>query len=82
MPAGEFKAKCLKIFEEARSGNLEVTVTKRGIPVGTIVMPKVVKNKKKSGAFGCMKGTMEIIGDIEEDLSDEWNLEKYDDLKL
>ena len=44
IPAGEFKAKCLKLMDEATINQRAITVTKRGKPVGQFVpMPAEVK---------------------------------------
>jgi len=37
IPAGEFKAKCLKLMDEAAATQRAITVTKRGKPVGQFV---------------------------------------------
>jgi len=37
IPAGEFKAKCLKLMDEAATTQRAITVTKRGKPVGQFV---------------------------------------------
>jgi prevent-host-death family protein len=37
MPAGEFKAKCLRVLDEVAASRLEVIVTKRGKPVAKVV---------------------------------------------
>jgi prevent-host-death family protein len=62
MPASEFKAKCLRIMERVRQRREEVLITKRGVPVAKLVPVKSAKSKKN--VFGCMKGTVEIVGDI------------------
>lgn len=37
VPAGEFKAKCLALFDEVEAGRRTFVVTKRGRPVARIV---------------------------------------------
>jgi prevent-host-death family protein len=37
IPAGEFKAKCLALFDEIQSTRRSVVVTKRGRPVARVV---------------------------------------------
>jgi hypothetical protein len=39
IPAGEFKAKCLKLMDEVVKGNLTLIVTKRGKPVMQATAP-------------------------------------------
>jgi prevent-host-death family protein len=60
IPAGEFKAKCLKLMDEVRDKGEEIVVTKRGKPVARILPPE----PERIFAFGCMKGTVKTIGDI------------------
>jgi len=67
--AGEFKARCLKLMDEVRDTGREVVITKRGQPVAKLVP---VVGATESGVFGCMKGTVEIIGDIVAPMEDEW----------
>ena len=59
--AGEFKAKCLALLDEVLQQRKEILVTKRGKPVAKLV-PVGGRNE---GVFGCLKGVMEIVGDIE-----------------
>ncbi len=37
IPAGEFKAKCLKLMDEVQQTGQEVIITKRGKPVARLV---------------------------------------------
>jgi prevent-host-death family protein len=61
MPAGEFKARCLRVMEEVRQRRESVTITKKGVPVAKLVPA----DEPVVGAFGCMTGTADIAGDIE-----------------
>ncbi len=65
MPAGEFKARCLRVMEQVRTTRQPVVITKRGKPVA-----KLVPVGKGGGddIFGCLKGVVEIVGDIESPL--------------
>jgi prevent-host-death family protein len=60
MPAGQFKARCLKIMENVRSTREPVVITKRGRPVAKLVPA----DEEPDDVFGCMKGEVEIVGDI------------------
>jgi prevent-host-death family protein len=67
VPAGEFKAKCLKLLDEVAEKRKPIIITKRGKPVAQIVpMPPDVE------LFGAMKGSGEILGDIISPLDVEW----------
>jgi len=61
MPAGDFKTHCLRVMEQVRTTRQPVVITKRGRPVAKLVP---VAAPRKDG-FGCLKGVVEIVGDIE-----------------
>jgi prevent-host-death family protein len=61
MPAGEFKARCLRVMEEVRKYRTPVVITKKGRPVAKLVPP----DAPVSDVFGCMTGTARIVGDLE-----------------
>ncbi len=61
MPAGKFKAHCLKVMDQVRARREPLIITKKGVPVAKLVPA----DEARSGVFGCMAGTAEIIGDIE-----------------
>ena len=61
MPAGEFKARCLKVMDEVRRGRQPVVITKKGVPVAKLVPV----DEPTADVFGCMAGTAEIKGDVE-----------------
>jgi prevent-host-death family protein len=60
MPAGYFKARCLKVMDEVRSTREPVVITKRGRPVAMLVPTE----GQPGDIFGCLKGEVEIVGDI------------------
>ena len=60
MPAGEFKAKCLKVMDEVQAKRTPVTITKRGKPVVKVVPVET----KQDEIFGCLTGKIKIKGDI------------------
>jgi len=59
IPAGEFKATCLKLMDVIAQTHEEYIVTKRGIPV-----VKIVPIDNMEDPFGLLKGTVHIYGDI------------------
>jgi prevent-host-death family protein len=61
MPAGEFKAKCLRVMEEVRKYRTPVVITKKGKPVAKLVPP----DESNKSVFGCMADKIQSIGDIE-----------------
>ncbi|MGD0458638.1 MAG: type II toxin-antitoxin system Phd/YefM family antitoxin [Terriglobia bacterium] len=64
MRAGEFKARCLKVMDQVRATREPVIITKRGRPVAKLVPV----DKRGDDIFGCLKGVVEIVGDIESPL--------------
>jgi prevent-host-death family protein len=70
MPAGYFKARCLRVMDEVRSTREPVTITKKGKPVAKLMPP----DGQPEEIFGCLKGEIEIVGDILSPLvsPDDW----------
>jgi antitoxin (DNA-binding transcriptional repressor) of toxin-antitoxin stability system len=67
----KFKATCLSLMERVKKTGKPLLVTKRGEPV-CLVEPPPPPPKRKN-AFGCMKGTILIKGDIVSPLpEDDW----------
>jgi prevent-host-death family protein len=71
MPAGEFKARCLRVMEDVKKYRVPVVITKKGRPVAKLVPPDTAP----TDVFGCMAGTARIVGDIESPVLPEtmWN---------
>jgi prevent-host-death family protein len=72
MPAGEFKAKCLRVMEEVKKYRTPVVITKKGKPVA-----KLVPADEPRDIFGCMADKFKIVGDIEAPVLpplDEWDV--------
>jgi prevent-host-death family protein len=61
MPAGEFKARCLRVMEEVNKYRTPVVITKKGRAVAKLVPP----DAPATDVFGCMAGTARIVGDVE-----------------
>ena len=61
MPAGEFKARCLRVMEEVKKYRTPVVITKKGRPVAKLVPI----DEPASSIFGCMADRMKIVGDVE-----------------
>ncbi len=60
MPAGKFKAVCLRIMDEVQSTRQPLIVTKKGRPLVKLVpVPSVADD-----VFGCMRDEVESLGDI------------------
>jgi prevent-host-death family protein len=64
--AAEFKANCLRLMDEVQAGGEPITVTKRGKPVAVMSAPEPEKKPGIKSLFGCMKGTVTVVGDWDE----------------
>lgn len=73
MPAGEFKAKCLKLMNEVRQGRESITITKRGTPVAKLVP---VEEKESRSLFGFLKDSVIIRGDIVSSTGEKWDADE------
>lgn len=66
MPAGQFKARCLKVMDEVSSTREPVVITKKGRPVA-----KLGPVEPSSEEFlGRLSGVMKIVGDITKPIED------------
>ena len=78
IPAGEFKAKCLKLIDEVQQQRKEIVITKRGKPVARLVPLKT----EIPDIFGRMKGTVKILGDIVSPTGEVWNADEGEGLDV
>ncbi len=62
IPAGEFKAKCLKLMDAVARNREPIIITKRGKPVAKLVPPD--ESGPRGPLFGYMAGTATIRDDI------------------
>ena len=60
MAISKFKATCLAVLEDVRRTGKPVRITRFGKPVAEVVPAQQPKREW----LGCMKGSMEIRGDI------------------
>ena len=72
-PAGQFKARCLQRMGEVEETGREVVITKRGRPVAKLV-PVVAAGARD--VFGCMRGTVTVVGDIVAPLEEPWEVDR------
>jgi len=59
--APEFKARCLKVMDQVQKTREPLVITKRGKPVAKLVPA----DRPASDVFGCLRGVVRIVGDIE-----------------
>lgn len=73
MPAGEFKARCLRVMEEVKKYRAPVIITKKGKPVAKLVPP----DEPRKDIFGCMRDRFTYVGDVESPVLppiDQWDM--------
>lgn len=70
IPAGEFKAKCLRLMQDIAEKRYPLIITKHGKKLVQIIPLPTASTKTY---FGCMKGTVTIKADITKPLDEEWN---------
>ena len=58
--ATEFKAKCLGLMDRVKRTRETIVITKHGKPVARLVPPE----EAVPSLWGCMAGTVNIVGDI------------------
>jgi len=68
VPAGEFKAHCLKLMNEVAATGQALVITKRGKPIA-----KLVPIESGEPEFGCMKAKTRIVGDIISPIGEHWD---------
>jgi prevent-host-death family protein len=71
IPAGEFKAKCLKLMDLVNDKQIEMTITKHGKAIAKLV-PVRKEGSVFEQTFGSMAGTVRIVGDITEPIDVKW----------
>jgi prevent-host-death family protein len=70
MPAGEFKAKCLKLMDQVKQDRREIVITKHGKPIVKLVPYE----DEIPSLYGCMKGRAKILGDIISPIDVKWDV--------
>jgi prevent-host-death family protein len=66
--AGEFKAKCLQLMDSVQKTKMPIIITKRGKPVAKLIPIDGDVND----FFGCMKGSVRVVGDIVSPIAIDW----------
>ena len=69
IPAGKFKAQCLKLMDRVKKTRRKITITKRNVPVAQLTPI----DEKEESAFGKLKGTLHILDNIVEPIEDNWH---------
>ncbi len=70
MPAGQFKAKCLKVMDQVQRTHESVVITKFGRPVAKLV-PIVEKSRELP--FGFLRDSVIVRGDLVAPTGEKWH---------
>lgn len=70
IPAGDFKAHCLRLMDEVQAKRRPLVITKRGKPVAKLV--PIDDDSQPQSLFGAMAGTVTIKGDIMAPIDEAW----------
>ncbi|MBI1883736.1 MAG: type II toxin-antitoxin system prevent-host-death family antitoxin [Chlamydiae bacterium] len=70
LPAGLFKAKCLRLMDEVQKFHHEITITKFGKPVAKLI--PFEEKKSPLSLFGLLKGEMLIKDDLIKPIDERW----------
>jgi antitoxin (DNA-binding transcriptional repressor) of toxin-antitoxin stability system len=73
MPVSEFKAHCLAVLSELERTGKPLLLTRHGKPVVELRLPTPAKPQ---AAFGSMKGSITIVGDIVAPTGERWEAEE------
>jgi prevent-host-death family protein len=68
IPAGAFKAQCLKLMDQVQRERREIVVTKHGKPVAKLVP----YDEAAADIFGYLQGTVSRYGDLVSPLDEPW----------
>ena len=70
IPAGKFKAQCLKLMDQVRETREEIIITKRGKPTAKLV---AVEDSPPRPLFGFMQGSVVVNADITQPMDETWD---------
>ena len=67
----ELRKRCLEFVDIVTATREPLVITRNGKPVAKLVP----SNRPTQGFFGCLAGTIEIVGDIESSVqpAEDWN---------
>lgn len=73
IPAGKFKAECLRLMDQVNEAHVSLTITKRGKPVARLVP---VSEGKDRGYWGYLHGCVDTTGDIAQPIHEKWDADR------
>ena len=73
IPAGKFKAQCLKLMDRVKETREEIIITKRGKPTAKLVS---ADDSPPRPLFGFLQGSVAIHGDITQPVDEAWDADR------
>ncbi len=73
IPAGKFKAECLKLMDRVNETHEEIIISKRGLPVAKLV---AAGTEPSRSVFGFLAGSIVEEKDIISSTGEKWNVEQ------
>ncbi len=70
MPAGQFKAKCLRLMDQVRRTHEAVVITKFGKPVAKLVP---IEERSRKLPFGFLQDSVMVRGNIVAPTGEKWH---------
>lgn len=70
VPAGTFKAQCLRLMDLVQASREPIVVTKRGRPVAKLVP---IDDVAPPGLFGYLRGSVAVHGDLVAPMGEAWD---------
>ena len=70
MPAGEFKAKCLKVMDQVQRTHEPVIITKFGKPVAKLVP---IEEKSRKLSYGFLRDSAVVRGNLVAPTGEKWH---------
>lgn len=75
MPAGAFKARCLRLMDQVGRDRVSIVITKHGTPVAKLTPI----DDRPPPLFGCLAGTVTILGDLVAPIDVAWDAAEEDE---
>ena len=69
LPAGQFKAECLRLIDQVADRREPLIVTKRGRPVVEVIPIRIRESKS-------LRGSVTVHGDIVGPILDSWDVDR------
>lgn len=69
---GEFKAHCLRLFEEVRRGQRRYTITRHGLPIARVVPARLPRKARGRKPVAPLRGTILFEQDVITPLDEPW----------